>query len=112
MLCSGRLLAAAGMEQLILALAFSAPQWSRLFVLSASTSSPGPPTPPPPRPPPHPHTCAASGGARRADFLPHADEVWWRAEPDGGLTLIVKSGFDQEAVDKAGAPQALWTEVK
>ncbi len=55
---------------------------------------------------------AASGGARRADFQPRAEEVWWRSGPDGGLTLIVKSGFDQEAVDKAGAPQALWTEIK
>ncbi|KAL4451756.1 hypothetical protein ABPG75_007418 [Micractinium tetrahymenae] len=56
--------------------------------------------------------CTASGGARRADFLPHAEEVWWRAEPDGGLTLVIKAGFDSEAVEKAGAPQALWTEIK
>lgn len=59
-----------------------------------------------------PRHSAGSGGARRTDFLPHADEVWWRAEPDGGLTLVVKAGFDLEAVEKAGAPQALWTEIR
>lgn len=97
------------MDQLLPALAFSDPIGPGCSCSLPGREARGPsPTPTPPQPP----NRAASGGARRADFLPHADEVWWRPEPDGGLTLVVKAGFDQEVVDKAGAPQALWTEIR
>ena len=52
------------------------------------------------------------GGARRAEYLPQAQEVWWRRSDEGGLHVTVKATFDDYAVTHAGAPRALWTEIR
>lgn len=52
------------------------------------------------------------GGARRADYLPQVREVWWRRTNDGGLMIAVKATLDEHAVEHAGAPRALWTEIR
>lgn len=61
---------------------------------------------------PRPCPAAASGGAKRADYLPTAQEVWWKPDEQGGLKVVVKAAFAEEAVVKAGAPRALWTEIR
>jgi hypothetical protein len=38
--------------------------------------------------------------------------VWWRRTDEGGLHIVVKAQFDSYAVLKAGAPKALWTEIR
>ena len=69
-----------------------------------------PPSHPRPRPlsPPAP---AVKGGARRAEYLPQAQEVWWQRGAEGGLRVVVKATFDEYAVQHAGAPKAIWTEI-
>ena len=62
--------------------------------------------------PPLPLGFAVKGGARRAEYLPQAQEVWWRRTDEGGLHIVVKAQFDSYAVLNAGAPQALWTEIR
>ncbi|EFN51908.1 hypothetical protein CHLNCDRAFT_54763 [Chlorella variabilis] len=52
------------------------------------------------------------GGARHAAYLPQAEEVWWRRNDDGGLHITVKSAFERYAVQSAGAPKVLWTEIR
>lgn len=60
-----------------------------------------------------PRICAAvKGGARHAAYLPQAEEVWWRRNDDGGLHITVKSAFERYAVQSAGAPKVLWTEIR
>jgi hypothetical protein len=54
----------------------------------------------------------SKGGARRADYLPMAQEVWWKEDDAGTLFVTVKATFDDFAVANAGAPLALWTEIK
>ena len=54
---------------------------------------------------------AVKGGARRAEYLPQAQEVWWQRDADGGLRVVVKATFDEFAVRHAGAPKAIWTEI-
>lgn len=52
------------------------------------------------------------GGARRAEYLPQAQRVWWRRTTGGGLHVTIKATFDSYAVQYAGAPKALWTEIR
>lgn len=40
------------------------------------------------RPLPTPPPIAAKGGARRADYLPMAQEVWWKKDDDGVSGLL------------------------
>ncbi len=37
--------------------------------------------------------------------------MWWRRTKGGGLHVAVKASFDGYAVQNAGAPEALWTEI-
>ena len=55
---------------------------------------------------------AAKGRARRAVYLPQASGVWWRRGDDGALSVVVKATFDSFAVLEAGAPAAIWTEIR
>lgn len=38
--------------------------------------------------------------------------MWWKRGDDGGLHVVVKATFDSYAVLNAGAPAALWTEIR
>jgi hypothetical protein len=55
---------------------------------------------------------SAAGGAARRDVRPRLRRVWRRAAPAGGLHVVVESAFPEDLVAQAGAPAAVWTEIR
>ncbi|GAB4813534.1 hypothetical protein N2152v2_000580 [Parachlorella kessleri] len=52
------------------------------------------------------------GAAKRADYQPRLKAVWHRETAGGGFHLVTKAAFPRALVKEAGAPRAVWTEIR
>ncbi|KAL6772128.1 hypothetical protein ACKKBG_A29040 [Auxenochlorella protothecoides x Auxenochlorella symbiontica] len=52
------------------------------------------------------------GGAARADVDPVAQRVWAASSSEAGIHVVTRSTFPAHFVGRAGAPAAVWTEVR